>query len=102
MPRTTRTQLEGTLHRLAQMMGLPLADSGRAPGLMMDFSAPYGGWKVVMRNADTSESDIFGTSRCSASEMWERLAFAIQVLEQSKRVTRPAAPFIGEVAPDAS
>lgn len=80
MPRTTMKQLEGTLSRLATSAALPLWSPSSKVGLRIDHADCYGGYKVVMVNKDSSESDIFGAARCSASELWERMVFAIGAL----------------------
>lgn len=85
MARTTRSQLEGTLSRLASSMGVALAAENNGVGLMIDYAECYGGYKIIRKNADTTESDVFGSDRCSAGELWGRMAFAIQVLGQAKR-----------------
>jgi hypothetical protein len=85
MSRTTRTQLEGTLTRLASAAGLPRATPTSRVGLSLDHAECYGGYKVIMTSADRTESDVFGADRCSAGEMWSRMSFAIQVLGAAHR-----------------
>lgn len=81
MSRTTRKQLEGTLTRLCEAAGIQRAAS---PGDVGVFLEPVpGGYAIRKKNPDTSESDIFGAGIASASETWERMSFALQVLGAS-------------------
>lgn len=80
MSRTTRAQLEGTLTRLCDAAGLPRQTEPGTPGVFLDTA--LGGYIVRRRNADTSESDIFGSRIRSAGELWDVMSFAIQTHPQ--------------------
>lgn len=83
MSRTTRAQLEGTLTRLCDAAGIQRASEPGNVGAFLE-KMP-GGYAIRFKNPDTSESDIFGAGIASASETWERMSFAIQVIGSGKR-----------------
>ena len=81
MERTTKKEVWAVFYRLVEALEAPLAGGVGSPGLALDHNSAYGGWVIVWRNADTSESRPFGHSRKPAREFVAAMHLAIDALD---------------------